>query len=390
MSTRLLASHRQWLLELTGTPSAAGREGRVVAWITRWAARRPGLRLSADRWGNLTIQRKGLRPAAGSPGPLYFAAHMDHPSFVVEQVTDAQTLVAHFRGGVEERYFKGTPVLLHHADRLAQPGVVVDFLTSAKASAFAAHDNRLKLRIRLKHPASAAPGDILTWDVGPARIEGDWLHTPACDDQAGVAAALSAYDLLLKNPRRMGDVRLFLTRAEEMGFLGALAACRSRSLPKNARIIALENSRSYPESPIGAGPIVRVGDRTSTFDPDLTYRCAQIAQQLSQRDKTFQYQRKLMPGGTCEASVYQCFGYVATCLCLPLGNYHNMNEQAPGGPRIDAETISLRDHQGLIRLLAAIGRQLDDPQRSPSLRHRLDELFERRKYVLEDAIADRK
>ena len=107
-----------------------------------------------------------------------------------------------------------------------------------------------------------------------------------------------------------------------------------------ARLIALENSKSFAESPIGGGPIVRVGDATSTFDPDLTYRCGKIAQQIAAQDPSFKYQRKLMPGGTCEASAYQTYGYTATCLCLPLGNYHNMNEAAG---KIDSEFISLSD-----------------------------------------------
>ena len=39
--------------------------------------------------------------------------------------------------------------------------------------------------------------------------------------------------------------------------------------------------------------------------------------------------------------------------------------------KIDAETISLSDYHGLIRLLVAVGEQLDDPLKSPSLKKRL-------------------
>ena len=113
---------------------------------------------------------------------------------------------------------------------------------------------------------------------------------------------------------------MLLTRGEEVGFLGAIGACKAGTIPRAGRIIALENSKSFAESPIGSGPIVRVGDRTSTFDPDLTYRIGRIAADITAADSTFRWQRKLMPGGTCEASAYQAYGYTATCLCLPLGN----------------------------------------------------------------------
>ena len=50
--------------------------------------------------------------------------------------------------------------------------------------------------------------------------------------------------------------------------------------------------------------------------------------------------------------------------------------------KIAAETISLSDYHGLIRLLVAIGERLDDPGRSVPLRSRLDDLFDARRRVL--------
>ena len=105
----------------------------------------------------------------------------------------------------------------------------------------------------------------------------------------------------------------------------------------------------------------------------------QIAGDLAAAEKNFRWQRKLMAGGTCEASAYQAYGFIATCLCLPLGNYHNMNETKG---RIDAEVISLSDYRGLIRLLVATAQRLDDAKKSPPLRQRLDELLERRRGIL--------
>ena len=51
-------THEQWLLDLTDIPTAAGREARVIAWITDWVARRRNLLLTRDRVGNLFITQR--------------------------------------------------------------------------------------------------------------------------------------------------------------------------------------------------------------------------------------------------------------------------------------------------------------------------------------------
>jgi endoglucanase len=251
---------------------------------------------------------------------------------------------------------------------------VVETLRPAERGGFKTVD------VRFGSAVDAEPGDLLTWDVGAAKIRDGRLHAPACDDLAAAAAMFVAFGELLKKRKDPPDVRLLCTRGEEVGFIGAIGACKSGLIPKNARLIALENSKSFAESPIGGGPIVRVGDRTSTFDPDLTHRVAQVAQALMARDESFCWQRKLMTGGTCEASAFQALGYTATCVCLPLGNYHNMNEDHG---RIEPETIAMDDYHGLVRLLVELGRTLDDPDATPPLADRLERLFAERCSLLE-------
>ncbi len=378
MEYRMAASnqHQRWLLELTALPTASGREDRVVQWVRDWARRRRHVEVRKDAHGNLVLQRRGAR----SRQPIFFTAHMDHPAFVAAKMIDERNLSAEFRGSVHEWFFVGSPVLLHHAGMKPQPGRIIAFDQRLAKDNFGGCDSEKQLVARFESDFTATPGDVLTWDTGAQKIESDRLRTPACDDLAGVAAALSAFDMVLAGRgKAKPDVRVLLTRAEEYGFVGAIAACKAGTMAKSSRLVALENSKSFPESPIGAGPIVRVGDYTSTFDPDLTYRVGRIAQKLAGDDPSFKFQRKLMPGGTCEASVYQSYGFTATCLCLPLGNYHNMNEVTG---KIEAETISLSDYHGLIRLLVSVARTLDDPGRTPALRQRLEDLFVRRRAVL--------
>ena len=107
-------THLEWLLELTCLPTAAGREGRVVSWVTTWVSRRRNLRLRRDRAGNLLITRAGRH--AGRP--VYLTAHLDHPAFVVLRTPDARTVELEFRGGVQDPYFEGAAIdVFDAADR---------------------------------------------------------------------------------------------------------------------------------------------------------------------------------------------------------------------------------------------------------------------------------
>jgi endoglucanase len=383
------STHLRWLHEVTPLPTAAGREGAVIRWVTRWLAERPDLACTTDRAGNLHIAftHPAKDPVPGPP--VYFTAHMDHPAFVVERVVAPSVLQLSFRGGVMDEYFTDAPVVLHakgaaHKARLTGvvehvPGPFKHYFTECEHAV-----------------PDAALGDVAVWDVGPPRTEGDLFHTLACDDLSALVAALAAMDTLRSGPRQ--DVRLLLTRAEEVGFIGAIAAARERTMQEGSRVIALENSRSFAESPIGGGPIVRVGDRLSVFSPALTDAVATRAEEIaggaasvtaSQKLaelSTWRWQRKLMAGGACEASVYCAFGYECTCVCLPLGNYHNMGdlENVQAGthttrPRVAPEVNSVRDFHGLVDLLVACGRTLP---RGGGITDRFEKLWKERAHVL--------
>ena len=99
--------------------------------------------------------------------------------------------------------------------------------------------------------------------------------------------------------------------------------------------------------------IIRVGDKTSIFNSAFTYFLTQQAEALAKKDKSFKYQRALMPGGTCEATVYDAWGYIAAAVCVPLGNYHNMDraqkEDRPGVHR----RFGLDEHGEAVRAARA-------------------------------------
>ncbi len=392
----------QLAVDLTQIPTAAGREGRVLAFIDAWLAARPGLRKSTDKAGNvvITLTPSSKRPKPGKP--LFITAHLDHPAFVVERIVAPGVLELSFRGGVMDAFFELAPITLHTAQGPVSATLTgpADTETPAGKHYLAELDDSAGLV-----PCEPAVGDVATWRLPPAQIDGaGLLHTHGCDDLTGVAAALCAIEELSARKaagEKIGDVRVLLTRAEEIGFIGAIAACRLKTMPKGSRVLALENSRSFADSPLGGGPIVRVGDRMSIFTPWLTDACAARAEQIfggpaipkaSQAKGTTKrpWQRKLMAGGACEASVYCRSGYEATCLCLPLGNYHNMphltelqagtyDRHKFGPPRCEREFIHTGDFLGLIDLLVALGVHLPEPDSQSAL---FDELYQRKAYVL--------
>lgn len=422
LAAEFRTQHQNWLLEITQIPTAAGREWRVIRWVREFVRARPDLRLDEDAAGNLVVRPRAKWGAGGAGGrPIYITAHLDHPAFVVRRVIGPGTFELEFRGGVMDEFFKDARVVIHAGDDPALgPGraeqVLAATLTDVGDGVRGADGARLfktyVAELDEFDDELAAPdvrvGDVATWALPPAEIDAQGIvHTAACDDLSAVAAALSALDTLHSIKRGGGkplDVRLLFTRSEEIGFTGAIAAAKLKTMEKNARVIALENSRSFADSPIGGGPIVRVGDRLSIFDPRLTAACAKRAEQIAghaasptatQKNSDtagWKWQRKLMAGGACEATVFSAYGYQATCLCLPLGNYHNMADLGAlqdgsfdraklGPPRVAREFIGLSDYFGLVDLLVAIG--MDLPEVDPAL-EMTEKLYAKHAYVLEE------
>ncbi len=355
-----------WLEQLTSLPTVAGEEGAVVDWVRRWVARRPDLRLVADRSGNLVItQRRRSRQA-----PVWMTAHMDHPGFIIGEELDRDLFRYEFRGGVLDAYFDEASVHVFGASG-RRTGRVETTERSGR-------DRTGVLRLSRSGPP-VRPGDIGRWAFTDRQIgiRAGQLHAPACDDLAGVAATLTALDRL-RTTRHAGHVGVLLTRAEEVGFIGAIAAAKNGTITQDTRLVCVEMSRSYADSPIGGGPVVRVGDASSVFSPWLTGVMASAGQDLALRNSRFRYQRKLMPGGSCEATAFSAYGFESTCLCLPLGNYHNMGDLAgveagTSRAQLRPEVISIEDYRGLVALLVRSIAHIESG--ADGLRPKLDEHY---------------
>ncbi len=350
------------LLALVSLPAVSGREDFVVRRVEQWAGRRAGVEIRKDRVGNLVLE--------AGPCDWYVTAHLDHPGFVVTGRT-GRTVDVEFRGGVLPAYFVNAPLEFFDAGMQPHRATLKDYDPKSQQGTAV-----------LERRANGLMIGRFRLDPRTLGVFGDRLRAHACDDLAGVAAALDVFDKVRARHRNVG---VLLTRAEEVGFLGAIGACKVGTISRKAHLVCLEASRHNRDAPLGGGPIVRVGDAASVFDPSLTNQAVRAARSL----KDLAWQRKLMVGGSCEATAFGAYGYRSTCLCLPLDNYHNMGdldavEAGRGRARVAAETISIADYRGLVRLTAVL---VAGATKDPSLRSRLDELYRAENRVLVEPLA---
>jgi putative aminopeptidase FrvX len=188
-------------------------------------------------------------------------------------------------------------------------------------------------------------------------------------------------DELLKKPRK-NTVAALLTRAEEDGFVGAIASVlHPKLLKKSDRIISIETSAAQPVAKQGDGVVLRIGDYTSIFNSAFMFFLHEQAKALSKLDKNFKYQRSLMPGGTCEATVFDLYGYTTGAICVPLGNYHNMDRKKK---KIGPEYVDVNDWKNMVKLFVQLANQIHefDPHFGP-LRKRIEKRFKEREKLLE-------
>lgn len=330
--------------ELLRCPTAPLHEQAPQAHIRRFVAARPALSCREDNAGNLLVKY----PAHDRGGaPLVMVAHLDHPGFHVAAARGRE-LRLFFRGRVAPPHARAGQRIRIFTRGAADPAgsAVLTAVTYARQRLATA-------RARLLTGA-AATGDFAMWDFPPCEIEDGRIAARNCDDGIGAGAALCVLEYLARRRPAGAQAWALFTRAEEFGFLGALEAVRLRTLPRTARVLSLEASRALPEAPQGGGVIVRVGDAMSIFDPTLTEALRAAAAAMAAGGGRFRYMRRLMDGGTCEATVFRAAGYSAAGLAIPLGNYHNQACDRRGRPGIGAEEVRVADFLSEVRLLRAL------------------------------------
>jgi endoglucanase len=275
-------------------PTAPFHEEAVRDEILAQLEQCPHVRVERDKFGNLLAHyRRKTRAAAG----WAFAAHMDHPGWVREPNRQFR-----FLGSVASKY-------------------LVD------------------------DPSRKSFGDFAMWDLPAFECHDEQIHSRACDDLMGCAEIIALFRDLEAERADVHCLGLF-TRAEEVGFVGAIKLAKANILPSKVTVFSLETSTPRGGARIGAGPIIRVGDKMSIFDGPATARLLELAQA-----NAIPAQRCLLDGGTCEATAYQLYGYRCVAASLALGNYHNCTPDETIAP----EFVAVEDYANMVRLcLAAV------------------------------------
>ncbi|MEQ8820645.1 MAG: M20/M25/M40 family metallo-hydrolase [Sumerlaeia bacterium] len=349
MSAHSLIRRIRTLLE---APTAPFREQWACSALDQLLAEIPGLQFESDAFGNRIARiRKGNPTGVAAT----FVAHLDHPGFLFTAPDDRPGLAkvldgsknrveATFEGLVDDEFFApGSLVRLYrHAHDEGIPAAVVEATPLSPLT-----DNRRVILEAMADPADAVLG---MWDVEPCVISGDRVYGRACDDLVGAAVLVEALDRLSRE--KDVDVAAIFSRAEEAGFCGVLCLLEETKLPRlipdDSVFVSIEISSERPDVRLGDGAVIRIGDKSTTFD-------GAVADAL--RGLVWRYgvnaRRALMDGGTCEATAFARAGRRAGGICAPVRHYHNMHKDTR---LVGPEIVDLTDAEALVDLTQGLAR----------------------------------
>jgi len=368
--------------ELLSTPTAPYREDQVRALLERELSRL-GVPHFRDPHGNLIA---GARSKAEvrklvlqkSKEPVrFFIAHMDHPGFHGVKWRSPEELEIQWHGGSPVQHCDGAKVWLDRVGlevlRRLDGSFFEGTLTECK---LADHGKALSSAVvRLPdsslHQYSHGKAGVLFGGFGfraPLWKQDRCYYSKAADDLVGCYAMLRAAERLFKKSKKAKPSKTrppflaLFSRAEEVGFVGTIAHLELGWLKGAQRpiiAVSLETSRTLPGAEIGKGPVVRLGDRNGVFDPTgLKVLTDLAAKHLPPLSDGTRHQRRIMDGGSCEATAATAYGLQAIGISVPLGNYHNQGFQGgpdcpqPEGPA--PEFVHESDVEGLLTLVHAV------------------------------------
>ena len=358
--------HYRLLIELLSQPTAPFREQRVIA-LASAVLDQARIPFFLDPVGNLVIGASSktdtlrlLRETSKEPVRV-FIAHMDHPGFHGVRWIKSNVLRVQWHGGSPVKHLQGSRVWLASNGGFESVGVMRN--ARLKKHGWSIDTAEVHVEVELPRPRPQAKTLYGGFDFRkPVWKSGSRIYTRAADDLVGVFCILAT--ALAVFGKQKGKARPpllgLLTRAEEVGFVGALEHFELGWLQQARRplvCVSLEASRTLPGALVGKGPIVRLGDRRTPFDAAYS----QVLTRLAEEVLPGQHQRRIMDGGSCEGSAATAYGFSAIAMAVPLGNYHNQGLE--GGPDCHGhlgpapEFVHLGDIEGQCRLCEALMRK---------------------------------
>ncbi|MBI5631517.1 MAG: hypothetical protein HY921_11615 [Elusimicrobia bacterium] len=349
---------------LTSVPTAPYFEQSVIKKALAWIKENLGSRVKVKR------HRGGIiaRYQNGGPGPaLALAGHLDHPAFHLSRVT-AQGALAHLKGGLPPHLLPGCAVQAFTKNSADNVPLARGILERSSG------EGLYPIRWTTPPPGREKIAFAIL-DLTPFSIQGPWLASRSIDDLLGCAMSLEALRCVVEAGVKT-NLTVILHRAEEVGFMGALALIHEKAVDPGDCVLSIETSREMPGAEPGKGPVIRVGDKACLFDLNLTALLEESAKILLKKGVASQKLR--LTGGSCEATAYLAFGYEASGLAIPLVNYHN----GWGAETIAPEKVRLEDAAGAVKLLVEAAKLFPNHKPRASLRQWLEKsLKQNRKFL---------
>lgn len=297
-----------------------------------------------------------------------FIAHMDHPGFHGVKWLGPNRLAVKWHGGSPLKHLAGARLWVADDEVEVTGSGLQAKLTKPKLLKAGCAMDTAEVQFVSKNGTPLAeryPGRKAKNLFGSfmfrshAWTSGKRLYTRAADDLVGVFAIVStAIDLHRQN--KGAPFIGLLTRAEEVGFVGAVQHFELGWLDAAKRpllCVSLEASRTLPGARLGKGPVVRLGDRRTTFDSGAS----QVLSNLAEKILPKAHQRRLMDGGACEATAATAWGLPTVGITLPLGNYHNQGFEGgmdcPKPEGAAPEFVQLDDIEGELKLCKGLMRK---------------------------------
>jgi len=354
--------HPELLRAILRRPSAPFRERHVIDEITN-TLRESKIPHFLDPVGNIVVgvsSKKEYLKLVGtkSTEPVrIFIAHMDHPGFHGVKWIDENRFEFKWHGGSPTRYLDGAKVWLASSDAVLEDAIM-ESATLIESGRAISHGI-----IRVGSPSLAARYKDAKKIYGGFHFrdfvweENELIYSKAADDLVGSYAIVSLALDLFKGKKKSHPFIGLLTRAEEVGFIGAIGHFELGWLSKAKRPIlgvSLETSRALPGAEIGKGPVVRLGDKYTVFDSGAL----RVFTELATKHLPDLHQKRVMDGGTCEATAATVYGIPCVGISVPLGNYHNQSFEGGPDSRGDLgpapEFVHLNDIAGLQTLCHAL------------------------------------
>lgn len=286
-----------------------------------------------------------------------FIAHMDHPGFHGVRWLNKNSMAIKWFGGSPVKHLMGAKVwLADDSGQVAEGQLSNVKLLKSKLAIDTAVVRFKKITDSIRNTKASNLFGSFSFR-SHSWLSGKRLYTRAADDLVGVFCIVSTAIDLFRRQRKNDSFIGLLTRAEEVGFVGAVKHLELGWLQAAKRpvvCISLEASRHLPGARIGKGPVVRLGDRRTPFDSGAL----QVLSELAEKVLPNRHQRRLMDGGACEATATTAWGLPTVGITLPLGNYHNqgldggMDCPKPSGPA--PEFVHLDDVSDELTLCKAL------------------------------------